>query len=777
MIFPEPGSIFAYLTHPSFWCSSPPNRAMSANSHSDNKPGDSPGGVLLEMGVAIVAGLAVLLAPQTLSGQDSEAVEPIEMSPSGYTLDSLAGNNDVLDLLPATQAWLESPRAVAIDAVGNFYIADWGHHRIRKVDAVTGTIHTIAGTGEPGLSGDSGPATEARVGFPATVAVDGQGNLYIPAGAAVRKVDAMTGIISVVAGTGERGESGDGGPATEARLYAGEVVLDVSGNLYIAGRNRIRRVDGATGIINTVAGTGERGFDGDGGPASEAQLGEMRGLAVDGSGNLYIADYGNDRIRRVDGATGMISTVAGNGESRYSGDGGPATEAGLSRLEGVAADRSGNVYAADWYRIRKVDATTGTIHTIAGTGERGYSGDGGPATEARVGLVEGVAVDGSGNIYIAAHNRVRKINAATGMIDTIAGGGQVDSFWARFGKLSRPRGLAVDGNGYVYIADFGNNRIRGVSAFKSDIITRAGTGEGGDSGDGRRATAARLGFPVGVAADAAGNIYMADTFNHRIRKVDAATRMISTVAGTGRFGSFGDVGDGGPATEAMLAHPHDVAIDIAGNLYIADRGSSRIRKVDAATGTISTIAGTGGRFAHGYSGDGGPATEAKLRFPAGVAVDGSGNVYIADTLNSRIRKVDRATGTISTIAGTGRFGIGEDNGDGGPATEAMLRHPEGVAVDTAGNVYIADPVSFGIRKVDACTGMISTIAGTGQLGTGEDNGDSGLATEARLGRLTNLTVADNGWIYVSDGFNHRIWMLKPISGLESGGCPSDSPEE
>ncbi len=752
MIYPDSSSHSIHLTNPGDGLSEGDRGTL--------------GRALLEMTVAVAAGLALLLAPCMLLGQD--VVEPIDISHSGYTLDSVAGNDDVWDRSPATRAWLESPRAVAVDSGGNLYIADWGHHRIRRVDGVTGMIDTIAGTGEPGRVGDGGPAREAQVGFPGAVAVDGQGNLYIPAGTVVRKVDPMTGTISVVAGTGKRGYSGDGGPATEARLFAGDLAVDAAGNLYIGGRFRIRKVDGATGSISTVAGTGERGFDGDGAPATEAQLGEMRGLAVDDSGKLYVADYGNDRIRMVDGASGVISTVAGNGEARFSGDGGPAIEAGLSRIEGVALDGAGNLYIADWYRIRKVDGATGTIQTIAGVGERGYSGDGGPATEARVGLVRGVSVDGAGNVYIAAHNRVRKLDAETGTIDTIAGGGQVDNSLAGPGKLSRPRGLAVDGFGNIFTADYGYNRIRQSSLSAGGITTRAGTGEGGDSGDGERATGARLGFPVGVAADDSGSIYLADTYNHRIRKVEAGTGTISTVAGTGRFG-YG--GDGGPATEAMLAYPHDVAVDIAGNLYISDRASSRIRKVDASKGTISTIAGIGGRLGHGYGGDGGPAIEAMLRLPVGVAVDGAGNVYIADTLNSRIRKVEAGTGTISTIAGTGRFGYG---GDGGPAAEAMLGHPEGVAVDASGNVFIADTVNFRIRKVDACTGTISTIAGTGMIG---NSGDGVPATEARLGAITDVAIAGTGRIYLSDRVNHRIRVLIPDSDPESAGCPADSPEE
>ncbi len=319
-----------------------------------------------------------------------------------------------------------------------------------------------------------------------------------------------------------------------------------------------------------------------------------------------------------------------------------------------------------------------------------------------------MAVDAAGNVYIAAHNRIRKVDATTGTISTTAGGGNVDHFMAFFGKLSRPRDVAVDDFGNVYIADYGNNRIRRVSAFTRAISTIAGTGEGGNSGDGGLATEARLGEPQGIATDAVGNVYIADTFNHRIRKVDAAT------------------------------------------------------------GTISTIAGTGGRFGHGYSGDGGPAIEARLRFPEGVAVDVAGNVYIADTFNGRIRKVNAATGTINTIAGGERFDHG-NSGDGGPATEARLRSPKGVALDVAGNLYIADTLNFSIRRVDVCTGTISTIAGTGEIG---NSGDGGPATEARLGSLTGVAMDGDGNVYIADDLNHRIRVLKPRSVLEPGGCPS-----
>ena len=303
-------------------------------------------------------------------------------------------------------------------------------------------------------------------------------------------------------------------------------------------------------------------------------------------------------------------------------------------------------------------------------------------------------------------------------IDTFAGRPAfVDGGPAVEAELYNPAGVAVDGAGNLYIADASNNGIRKVDS-TGTITTIAGTGELGFSGDGGPAVEAELYDPAGVAVDSAGNLYIADSGNQRIRKVDL-TGTITTIAGTGEFGFSGD---GGPAVEAELHSPRGVAVDSAGNLYIADSRNRRIRKVDS-TGTITTIAGTG---EFGFSGDGGPAVEAELRSPRGVAVDSAGNVYIADSGNRRIRKVD-STGTITTIAGTGEFGF---SGDGGPAVEAELRSPYGVAVDSAGNVYIADVIDQRIRKVDS-TGTITTIAGTGEFGF---SGDGGPAVEAELRR-------------------------------------------
>ena len=653
-----------------------------------------------------------------------------------------------------------------MDGAGNLYIADGGNQRIRKVNAATGNISTVAGTGTRGFSGDGGAATSARLSFPRRVAMDGAGNFYIgdSSNHRIRKVDAATGNISTVAGTGTRGFSGDGGAATSARLsFPRGVAVDGAGNLYIAdaSNHRIRKVD-TSGNISTVAGTGTSSFGGDGGAATSATLNSPRGVALDSSGNLYIADASNHRIRKVDATTGVISTVAGTGMSGFGGDSSAATSAMLQSPEGVVLDSAGNLYIADTFnrRIRKVDATTGVISTVAGTGTEGFGGDGGAAASAPLSFPEGVALDSSGNLYIAdyGNHRIRKVDASTGNISTVAGmtfsgdGGAATS-----ATLGSPQGIALDSAGNLYIADDIDNRIRKVDASTGIISTVAGAGMFGFGGDGGAAASATLNSPEGVALDGSGNLYIADYGNHRIRKVDASTGIISTVAGTGTRGSGGD---GGAATSAMLNSPSGVALDSSGNLYIAEYWGSRIRRVDASTGIISTVAGTG---SWGFSGDGGAATSATLKSPRGVALDNSGNLYIADAFDNRIRKVDASTGNISTVAGEGTSGFA---GDGGPATSATLRFPGGVALDGVGSLYIADTFNRRIRKVDASTGNISTVAGEGTSGFA---GDGGPVTSASLSYPGWVAVDGSGNLYIADTNNNRIRRTRSVPR------PSDEP--
>ena len=662
---------------------------------------------------------------------------------SSYEIDTLAGLRVSGDEGPAVEAWLDFPDDVAVDSAGNIYIADRDDHRIRKVDA-TGTITTIAGNGVQGFAGDGGPAVEAQLSSPQAVAVDGTGNLYIADtfNYRIRKVDS-TGTITTVAGNGEFGFAGDGGPASQAQLGEPEgVALDGVGNVYIADTFNYRiRKVDSTGTITTIAGTGEAGFSGDGGPASQAQFRRPWDVAVDGAGNVYIADFEDHRIRKID-AAGTITTIAGPG------DGGPASQVRVSYPSGVAVDGAGNLYFESNGGIYKRDAA-GTITAI--TGDRaGFAGDGGPALQAHFRYPSGLAVDGTGNVYIAdsQNRRIRKVDTA-GTIATIAGRTfSGDGGSATGAQTSYPLGVAVDGLGNLYIADTENHRIRKVDA-AGTITTVAGTGESGFSGDGGPATGARIDQPQAVAVDGLGNLYIATAHLGRIRKVDAAGT-ITTVAGTGESGFSGD---GGPAVEAEFRELHGVAVDGLGNLYIADRNNQRIRKVDSA-GTVTTVAGNGGR---GFAGDGGPASQAQLSEPEGVAVDGAGNLYITDSFNHRIRKVD-LTGTISTVAGNGERGFA---GDGGPAVEAQLSSPQAVAVDGTGNLYIADTFNGRIRRVDL-TGTITTIAGNGERGFA---GDGGPAVEARLDLAHGVAVGEMGNLYIADTYNHGIRSLKPPAKL------------
>ena len=331
--------------------------------------------------------------------------------------------------------------------------------------------------------------------------------------------------------------------------------------------------------IDTIAGTGKPGHGGDGGLAVEARLSFPSGVAVDHAGNVYIADFFSQRIRRVD-TTGTITTIAGTGEPGYGGDDGPAVEARLSFPSGVAADHAGNLYIADTgnNRIRRID-TTGTITTTAGTEEPGYDWEG-RAVEARLSNPKGVAVDGSGNLYIAGYYNfgVRRVDA-TGSMSRVTGSGEPydgpDDEW----RLSRDRGIAVDNAGNVYIANIDNSYIRRVDATGAVSVIAGTRQQPGYGGDGGQAVEAHLNFPAAVAVDKDGNVYIADTANHRIRQIDT-TGTIRTIAGTGEPG-YG--GDGGPAVEAQLASPFALAVDGSGNLYVADLGNYRIRVLTRAS--------------------------------------------------------------------------------------------------------------------------------------------------------------------------------------------------
>jgi uncharacterized repeat protein (TIGR01451 family) len=639
---------------------------------------------------------------------------------------------------PAVSAQLNYPAGIALDSVGNLLIADTSNHRIRKVTPL-GVISTVAGNGTQGFSGDNGAATSAQLNYPNGVAVDAVGNLLIAdtSNYRIRRVTAA-GIIDTIAGTGTSGFSGDGGPATSARLsYFRGIVFDSGGNLFIADTNnyRVRKID-PSGIISTVAGNGTYGFNGDGVSALSARLASPSGVAFDGSGNLLIADYGNSRIRKV-ASSGVISTVAGNGTSGFTGDGGQATLAQLNSPNGLAVDAgSGDLLIADTAnrRIRKV-SSSGIINTVAGNGTQGFGGDGGPAVNALFDTPRGVAVDAAGNVLVADTNnsRLRRITPA-GIVSTFAGiaasGFTGDGGPATSARLSLPGSVAPAPDGSVYLTDC-NNRLRKIGP--DGVINTISSGWDFCTFDYyyyydeiSRGS---------VALDAAGNLYVSDTYRYRISKITPAG-IASIYAGTGQYGLSGD---GGLATSARISDIGGIALDASGNLYIADSSNNRIRMVTTA-GIISTVAG--GDQA-GFAGDGGPGLSAQFSGPTALAMDATGNLYIADTFNNRIRKMSPA-GIITTVAGNGTPGV---NGDGGPPTLAQLDSPGGIALDQSGNLYIADTNNSRIRKVTfaltipTLTGVSTNFGAQGATSKVTFSGTS-LSTPLTINAGSDITVSN-----------------------------------
>lgn len=588
--------------------------------------------------------------------------------------------------------------------------------------------------------------------------------------------------VSTVAG----GYVGDNGAATNAALGPYSTVEDAAGNLFISDffGNRIRKVS-PTGTITTYAGNGICGYNGDNIVATTAMLCAPNGLALDSSGNLVLADGSNARIRKIDHVSGKITTIAGNGVFGYSGDGGSALKAAIGQPFKITYDSTGDLYFAQVGNcvVRKIN-TVGTIKTVAGTGTCGFNGDGIVATTARLNLPRGVALDANGNLYIAdtLNHRVRKVTPG-GIISTFAGNGNPgfsgDGLLATNAKIGNPGALVVH-NGVLYIANAGKARVRLVNLTTNIINTYAGSFPGYD-GDNNRLLSTRFTEPQFTVFDPAGNPVFDDALNGRVRK--ATSGIVHTVAG-------GFLGDGASATSAALVFPEALAVDKSGSLYIADWAGNRIRKVSA--GKITTIAGTN---VNGYSGDGGPATAALLNGPLGVAADSNGNVFIADTGNGSIRKVNTA-GTISTFASNlnfsglaqmstdtinnlyvadfgacvvwkitptavvsvlaGVFNTCGFNGDNISATAAQLNGPGSVAVDSGGNVLIADSGNSRVRRVNT-SGVISTIAGNGKCNY---TGDGGLATSGEL-CPASVAVNKSGVIYVAD-FNFE--RIRKISG-------------
>ena len=663
------------------------------------------------------------------------------------------------------------PTRMCVDSSGNIYYTDPDRHAVYRIDGTTLDRTLFAGNGTAGYSGDSGPALSATLHSPRGIAYNGSNHLLYIADTqnhVIRQVElqAIPPNITTLAGNGTAGYSGDGGPAADAQLDSpyGVAYNDSGKYVYITDtlNHRIRQVDlqTASKTITNVAGTGTAGYSGAWGASLYAELNHPQGIVYEDSQKVIIfADTFNHRVRAValDYSPPTILPLAGDGTPGYTGDGGEATLARLNHPQDVTYDTA-SVYVADTlnHAVRKLEDPLDyppTISTLAGSGSAGFTGDNAMSRDAKLDAPQGVTWSSAHGLLVAdsMNGALRKI------APPLDGTGTITSlFSGEDPGLHGPSRLDLKGENELYIADSENHRIRKLNIGNGTMTTLAGTGtqtfaDDSNLGDNGQAVNATLDTPRGLAFDAVGNLFIADTLNHRVRKMDTASGLITTVAGTG---TADHTGDGGPAGGASLNAPHDLAFDSAGGLFIADTGNHCIRKVDQATGIISTVAGR--PEDPGYSS--GPAHNAELYSPKGIFFDEVDNLYIADAGNHRVRMVSGSgPGLISDVAGSGTDGY---SGDGGPATSGQLQDPMDVGLDGAGNVYIADQGNQRIRVVSVHDGYIYTLAGSGSQGY---NGTGLPAVQADLDRPSGLAMADKRGprrIYVADTGNNRIRVLK-----------------
>ena len=673
--------------------------------------------------------------------------------------------------IPAIDANLYNPQGVATDASGNYYIASFNQHRVFKVNS-TGTITVVAGSGAQGYAGDGvvGGATLASLYHPYAVAVDGTGNIYIADqyNCVVRKVSTANTITTIAGIAGSCTYGGDGGLGTAANLYyPSGVTVDGSGNLYIGDNAncRVRKVVLSSDIISTYAGSGTCGYSGDGGAATSAELSTPTGVSVDSTGNLFIADTNNCVVREVIKGTSKISTVAGNHTCGFSGDGTAATAAEMNQFHALSVNSAGTIVTlADYYNQRIRQFTVGgNINTVAGNGTAcsGVCGEGGSAISAELYYPEGIAQTSGGTYYIGNNdNYVVDSFTVGGNLNQAAGNHSynletvVNGAPANGVQLYYPVGITDDSTGNVYVNDSHNYMVRELVKSTGLMNIFAGDGTYGYAGDGGLATAAELTYNYGVAKDSLGNVYIADSSNCLVREVNTAGK-ISTFAGLVVTNpQCGYSGDGGSALSAKLYQPYGIAVDSHNSVYITDYSEHVVRRVTG--GIITTIAGIGGLA--GYSGDGGPATNALLYAPTGVAVDPAGNVFIADYNNCRIREISATTGIINTVAGNGTCAFTGD----GLAIDNGVPYPGGLTVDANDNLFISDYYSR-IRWVSP-SGIMTTVGGNGTAGY---LGDGGLATSAELNAPTGIALDASGNILVSDYNNFRVREITAFSSLST----------
>jgi DNA-binding beta-propeller fold protein YncE len=613
------------------------------------------------------------------------------------------------------------------------------------------SIRTIAGTGEAGFNGD-GPALKTQIDNPFGVVRGPDGAIWFCeySGQRIRRIDAA-GQIETIAGNGQKGYSGDGGPAVNATFnLPHEIRFDAAGDLYIVDmmNHAIRKLDMQTRTLTTFAGTGKPGYAGDGGPAEAAQLNMPHSIQFGPDGSLYVCDIGNNVIRQIDMQSGKIATFAGTGKPGATPDGAPISGTPLKGPRSIDFDRAGNLWLAtrEGNQVFKFDLQSKTIHHMAGTGDKGFTGNDGPAKLATLSGPKGIAIDAQGNVWLAdtESHSIRMINAQTGNLELIAGTGEKGD--GPDGdplrcKLARVHGIYADLDGSILIGDSEAHRVRVLEKQSPERIVLIAGGEA--EATEIPASESRLYEPFGVAFDKTGAMWIVEmSQGNRLLKMDEQ-RILHHVAGQRKSGFSGD---GGLALTAQFNGPHNLALRPDGQVLVADTWNGRIRQIDPDSGKISSLTG----FEV-------PVERAKGAGPYCITLDFSGTkLHVADL--RQVHEIDLTAGTARVVAGNGMKGIPIDDS---LAIEAPLVDPRAVAADRLGNIYILERGGHALRVVDSEGRLKTVVNASGQKG---NSGDGGPALAATMNGPKHLCIDRDNRVIIADAENNVIRRYDPSTG-------------